>query len=218
MNRQEELNHNLLRVKERIKSIADHEVTLIVVTKTFPLSDVQILYELGVRDFGENRDSEGKQKAEKIDANWHFQGQIQGNKIKSVTHWANVIHSLDELRHFEMIEKFSTHPLSIFLQFSIDGSESRGGASLEQLLALAEIIENSKKHTLAGVMSVPPVEMDALAAYQSISVIHKEFLRQFPQAKNLSAGMSGDFELAIEHGATHVRIGSSILGSRITPL
>ena len=214
MNRLEEISQNLAEVRAKIAAVASHPVTLIAVTKTFPVSDVQILKELGVSDFGENRDSEGSDKSQIVQGNWHFQGQIQSNKLKSITSWASVIHSLDDPRHFEIIEKVAPHPLSIFLQVSLDGAHNRGGAGVDQLYRLAELVSDSKTHTLAGLMTVPPVEMVPEAAFSQLSVIRTEFLSRFPKADSLSAGMSGDYEVAISHGATHVRVGSSILGSR----
>jgi pyridoxal phosphate enzyme (YggS family) len=214
MNRLEEISQNLADVRTKIAAVASHPVTLIAVTKTFPVSDVQILKELGVTDFGENRDSEGSDKSQIVQGNWHFQGQIQSNKLKSITSWASVIHSLDDPRHFEVIERVAPHPLSIFLQVSLDGAHNRGGAGVDQLYRLAELVSDSKIHTLAGLMTVPPVEMVPEAAFSQLSVIRNEFLSRFPKADSLSAGMSGDYEVAISHGATHVRVGSSILGSR----
>jgi pyridoxal phosphate enzyme (YggS family) len=214
MNRKEEISQNLELVRSKIAKVANHEVTLIAVTKTFPVSDAQILNELGVREFGENRDAEGAEKAAIVSGTWHFQGQIQSNKLKSITSWASVIHSLDDPRHFEIIEKVAPHPLQIFLQISLDGAHHRGGAGLEELHSLAALVEKSETHTLAGLMSVPPVEMDPNEAFAQLAVIHTEFMKLFPGAKSLSAGMSGDYEEAISHGATHVRVGSSILGSR----
>ena len=214
MNRLEELSQNLETVRSNIAKVAQHEVTLIAVTKTFPTSDAQILHNLGVRDFGENRDAEGAEKSGIIPATWHFQGQIQSNKLKSITSWASVIHSLDDPRHFEVIEKVAPHPLQIFLQVSLDGAHHRGGAGLEDLYALATLVEKSATHTLAGLMSVPPLGLAPNDAFAQLSLIHNAFIEQFPEAKSLSAGMSGDYEAAISHGATHVRIGSSILGSR----
>ena len=214
MNRKEEIAHNLETVRANIATVAAHPVTLIAVTKTFPSSDVQILKELGVKDFGENRDSEGAEKSAVVSGTWHFQGQIQSNKLKSITSWASVIHSLDDPRHFEIIEKVAPHPLSIFLQVSLDGAHNRGGAGVDQLYRLAELVSESKVHTLVGLMSVPPVEMDPDIAYSQLAAIRNEFLLRFPKADSLSAGMSGDYQSAISHGATHVRVGSSILGSR----
>ncbi|MEN9927401.1 MAG: hypothetical protein RJB27_477 [Actinomycetota bacterium] len=214
MNRLDEISANLELVKSKIAAVASHPVTLIAVTKTFPVSDAQILKQLGVTDFGENRDSEGAEKSQLVVGNWHFQGQIQSNKLKSITSWASVIHSLDDPRHFEMIEKVAPHPLSIFLQVSLDGAHHRGGAGVDQLYQLAEKVSASTTHRLAGLMSVPPVGMDPDQAYTQLAVIRTEFMNRFPNAKSLSAGMSGDYETAISHGATHVRVGSSILGSR----
>lgn len=214
MTRFEEISENLEIVRSKIAAVALHPVTLIAVTKTFPVSDVQILQQLGVTDFGENRDAEGAEKSQLVAGNWHFQGQIQSNKLKSITSWASVIHSLDDPRHFEMIEKLAPHPLSIFLQVSLDGAHHRGGAGVDQLYQLAEKVSASSTHTLAGLMSVPPVGMNPEAAYSQLAVIRTEFVARFPKAISLSAGMSGDYEIAISHGATHIRVGSSILGSR----
>jgi pyridoxal phosphate enzyme (YggS family) len=214
MNRSQEIEENLNTVRANIAAVAAHPVTLIAVTKTFPASDVEILKQLGIQEFGENRDSEGAEKSAVVPGNWHFQGQIQSNKLKSITSWASVIHSLDDPRHFQIIEKVAPHPLSIFLQVSLDGAHNRGGAGVDQLYQLAELVSGSATHTLSGLMSVPPVAMDPEAAYSQLSVIRTEFLSRFPEANSLSAGMSGDYQFAISHGATHVRVGSSILGSR----
>jgi len=214
MNRLDEISARLKIVRANIAAVADHEVTLIAVTKTFPVSDAQILQTLGVTDFGENRDAEGAEKAAIVPGSWHFQGQIQSNKLKSITKWASVIHSLDDPRHFEIIERVAPHPLTIFLQVSLDGAHHRGGAGLDDLYSLAELVEKSPTHTLAGLMSVPPLGVDPDEAFAQVAVIHNDFMKRFPAATKLSAGMSGDYQSAISHGATHVRIGSSILGSR----
>lgn len=214
MTRIEEISQNLQLVQSKILAASSHPVTLIAVTKTFPASDAQILKELGVENFGENRDAEGADKSAVVSGTWHFQGQIQSNKLKSITSWADVIHSLDEPRHFELIEKVAPHALSIFLQVSLDGAHHRGGAEADQLYRLAEMVESSTLHTLSGLMAVPPVGVDPNVAYSQLTVIRNEFLQRFPRAQSLSAGMSGDYEIALSHGATHVRVGSSILGSR----
>ncbi|CAN2195013.1 COG0325 Predicted enzyme with a TIM-barrel fold [Candidatus Nanopelagicaceae bacterium] len=214
MSRIDEISARLEIVRANIAAVADHEVTLIAVTKTFPVSDAQILHDLGVSHFGENRDAEGAEKAAIVPGTWHFQGQIQSNKLKSITSWASVIHSLDDPRHFEIIERVAPHPLTIFLQVSLDGAHHRGGAGLEELYSLAELVEKSPTHTLAGLMSVPPLGIEPDVAFSQLAVIHNDFMKRFPAATKLSAGMSGDYQSAISHGATHVRVGSSILGSR----
>ena len=214
MSRIDEISARLEIVRANIAAVADHEVTLIAVTKTFPVSDAKILHDLGVSHFGENRDAEGAEKAAIVPGTWHFQGQIQSNKLKSITSWASVIHSLDDPRHFEIIERIAPHPLTIFLQVSLDGAHHRGGAGIEELYSLAELVEKSPTHTLAGLMSVPPLGIEPDVAFSQLEVIHNDFMKRFPAATKLSAGMSGDYQSAISHGATHVRVGSSILGSR----
>ena len=220
IDRRSEITSKLQAVRDEIsKAVASagrslDEITLIAVTKTFPVSDVEILRDLGVTHFGENRDSDAAPKASTVAGTWHFQGQIQSNKLKSITSWANVIHSLDEIRHFEVIEKSAPHPLDIFCQVSLDGSEGRGRVSEQKLYELAQAIEKSEAHTLQGLMAVAPLGVDPSAAFSKLSAIHKGFMADFPKANKLSAGMSGDYKEAIAHGATHIRIGSSILGSR----
>ena len=215
-----EITSNLQSVRDEISKAVTgagrslDEITLIAVTKTFPASDVEILRDLGVTHFGENRDADAAPKASTVAGTWHFQGQIQSNKLKSITSWANVIHSLDEIRHFEVIEKSAPHPLDIFCQVSLDGSEGRGGVSEQKLYELAQAIEKSATHRLQGLMAVAPLGVDPTVAFSKLSAIHKAFMADFPKANKLSAGMSGDYKEAIAYGATHIRIGSSILGSR----
>jgi len=220
MTRRTEIAERLLDVQERIAVAAKRaqrepaEITLIAVTKTFPISDIEILSELGLHEFGENRDGDAAPKAAAVPGKWHFQGQIQSNKLKSICSWAHVIHSLDELRHFEVIERFAAHPLEIFLQVNLDGVAERGGAAIESLYPLASIIQAHPLHRLAGLMAVAPLGIDPEIAFGNLHEIQRGFLRDFPSAKSLSAGMSQDFEIAISHGATHLRIGSQIMGSR----
>ena len=217
--RKEELADNLQDVKERIVSAAQSvnrdpaEINLIVVTKTFPISDVEILRELGESNFGENRDQEAAPKAEAITATWHFQGQIQSNKIKSICEWADVIHSISSAKE---ILKFAQSPRKhqVFLQVSLDGEVARGGARPADLAQLADLVNESNNLELLGLMAVAPLGVDPKNAFSDLAQIHQGFASQFPNSKYLSAGMSGDFEAAIKFGATHIRVGSSILGSR----
>jgi pyridoxal phosphate enzyme (YggS family) len=211
MTRREELATNLASVQERITR---SDVTLIVVTKTYPVSDVQILKELGVENFGENRTEEGEVKAAAIPATWHFQGGIQSRKLKDIVQWADVIHSLDSTEHALKLGQRAVRPMKVFLQLSLDGDPERGGVVESELAALAEVVVAAPNLTLAGLMCVPPVSAIPAEAFSQIYSVHQRFLRDFPNAQSLSTGMSGDFEVAIDHGATHIRVGSSILGSR----
>ena len=220
--RTQELEANLALVEERIIAAAVQagrdrsEITLICVTKNFPASDANILAALGQRNFGENRDREGAQKSELVKGTWHFQGQIQSNKIKSIAQWADVVHSIDSQ---EQIESFAwrrakERTLGVFLQLSLDGTEGRGGIAAKELAGLGRLVAASPTLELLGLMCVPPVSRDPEGAMAEIAAVHKAFLTDFPSATSLSMGMSNDFESAIRHGATHIRIGTSILGSR----
>ena len=218
-NRKDEITRNLQEVKERIIGAAKsvnrdpNEIELIVVTKTFPISDIEILRELGESNFGENRDQEAGPKAEVIPATWHFQGQIQSNKIKSICEWADVIHSISSEKE---ILKFAQSPRKhqVFLQVSLDGQVGRGGASPADLAQLADLVNQSNNLELMGLMAVAPLGVEPMKAFTDLAQINQGFADQFPNSKYLSVGMSGDFEAAIKNGATHIRVGSSILGSR----
>jgi pyridoxal phosphate enzyme (YggS family) len=217
--RKAEIAENLQEVKERVIQAARSvnrdpaEIHLIAVTKTFPITDIEFLLQLGVSDFGENRDQEAAPKAQSLAATWHFQGQIQSNKIKSISKWADVIHSISSTKE---ILKFAQSPRKhqVFLQVSLDGEVGRGGAAPSDLAQLAQLVNESNNLELSGLMAVAPLGQEPEKAFAHLAQINQEFREQFPNSKFLSAGMSGDFEAAIKYGATHVRVGSSILGSR----
>lgn len=224
LDRKNEIAAKLTEVNERIASAAAlagrnaSDIKLIVVTKTFPVTDLNYLYELGVRDFGENRDQEASEKVSLLaaDINWHFQGQIQSNKLKSITSWAKYIHSIDQFKYAKMVSEFAgDQSKSIFLQVSLDKiPESRGGIDPVKLHDLANQVSALPNINLMGLMAVAPLDEVTDQAFAKLAKIHSEFMKDFPEAKSLSAGMSGDYESAIGYGATHLRIGSSILGNR----
>ena len=219
--RQQEIAENLESVRARITSAAKSSgrnsdaITLIVVTKTYPVEDIQRLQSLGQRHFGENRILEGAEKSAMRlpDATWHFQGQIQSNKIKDLVNWADVIHSLDDLRHAEKINE-RVDVKKVLIQVSLDGELHRGGVAPDRIHELAEEIMGMSHLELKGLMAVAPLEEEPDMAFSRLATIYQRFIRDFPQCNWLSAGMSNDFESAISHGATHVRVGSSILGKR----
>ncbi|CAB5240695.1 unannotated protein [freshwater metagenome] len=216
----EEISHNLSHVESKIVSAVKKsgrnrsEVTLIAVTKNFPISDVEILKELGITNFGENRDQEGASKSAAVQGKWHFQGQIQSNKLKSISSWAGVIHSLDDPRYVEILDRVAINPLSAFIQVSLDDDPERGGIAPKYISELARAVRGSTKVELLGLMAVPPLTQELSDSYANLARIRQEFLYEFPEAHYLSAGMSSDYEMAIEYGATHIRVGSEILGSR----
>jgi hypothetical protein len=213
MTRQEELAANLASVQARI---TNPDVTLIVVTKTYPVSDVETLKALGVTHFGENRNEEGIDKSAIIDATWHYQGEIQSRKLRDIARWADVIHSLDSASHITKLDAVADRKIQVFLQFSLDGDPNRGGADESELPHLADLVHSSKNLNLMGLMCVPPVSSTPHTAFSHISDVHHRFIARYPGSASLSAGMSADFEVAVEFGATHIRVGSSILGSRTT--
>ena len=225
--RTKEIAGRLAEVRGEIAQLApDREITLIVVTKNFPATDVQTLYDLGERHFGENRNEEGQEKAALLpsDVIWHFQGQIQSRKIPSILSWADVIHSLDEISHAEKISRLAPHTAT-FIQVSLDSSEERNGRGGVDPIQLNDFIEavNALPLDLQGLMAVAPLA----SALGSEAQIDNEFARleeiylnakqRYPRLRYLSAGMSGDYRFALAHGATHIRIGSQILGSRHLP-
>ena len=224
MSRKDQILSNLELVKEKISAAAQaagrspSEITLIAVTKTFPVSDLEILYELGVRNFGENRDQEAAPKVGVLpaDITWHFQGGIQSNKLKSISNWASVIHSVDKFKYAQMISQFSVGKTKeIFIQVSLDTlPQSREGVDPADLMQLAEQIRSLPNLEVKGLMAVAPLDQPTEQAFVRLQQIQQKFIQLYPAASSLSSGMSGDYELAISLGATHVRIGSSILGNR----
>jgi pyridoxal phosphate enzyme (YggS family) len=226
LDRKEELLRSLSDVQARILAATSRvsrkteEVTLVAVTKTYPVSDVEILHQLGVTHFGENRSAEGLEKSSIVSAHWHFQGQIQSNKIAAISSWAHTVHSLDDLSHVAKFDRavgeIPEKRLNIFIQISLDGDASRAGVVGDDLLALGQAISSAKNLDLVGLMVVPPVQAEPEKAFSEVAELAQRFRNEFPMAQSLSAGMSGDYEIAIAHGATHIRVGSQILGPRAT--
>jgi pyridoxal phosphate enzyme (YggS family) len=219
--RSQELSRNLDSIRARIGAAAQgsgrssDEVTLIVVTKTFPASDVQILYDLGVRDFGENRDQEASVKSLELpdDCRWHFQGQIQSNKLKSIAEWADVLHSIDDISHARKLNSLVAQK-DVFVQVSLDNLPNRGGVLPNLLPDFLEEISALANLNLRGLMAVAPLGEEPARAFSRLKELSDQVVRVHPKAHEISAGMSNDFEAAIAQGATHIRIGSQILGVR----
>jgi len=220
-NRVQELSANLDSIRKRISAAAQSsgrsadEITLIVVTKTFPASDVQILYDLGARDFGENRDQEASVKSVELpeDCRWHFQGQIQSNKLKSIAGWADVLHSLDDIAHAKKLSSLVSTK-DIFVQVSLDNLPNRGGVLPNSLPEFLEEISGLANLNVRGLMAVAPLGEDPAGAFKRLKELSEQVVKAHPKAHEISAGMSNDFEAAISQGATHIRIGSQILGVR----
>ncbi|MBM3710863.1 MAG: YggS family pyridoxal phosphate-dependent enzyme [Actinobacteria bacterium] len=200
-------------------------VELVVVTKNFPISDLEILYSLGERQYGENRENELSPKAETLpkDINWHFQGTIQSNKLRAIVSVASYIHSLDELRHASKISELALEmgkKQSCFIQVNLDPEElvkqesNRSGIRAEEFKAFSESLLKLAGVEIVGVMGVAPLNEDPRPGFETLRNLSQELLKVAPNAGFISSGMSGDYRIAMEYGATHIRLGSSILGPR----
>jgi pyridoxal phosphate enzyme (YggS family) len=198
------------------------EVQLIAVTKTFPVSDIMLLRQLGVADIGENKDQEAAPKvaagaAAGIDLRWHFVGQLQANKAASVASYAYMVHSVDRMR---LVDTLGRRAVGVgrqprcLVQVRLDARPGRGGAEPGEVLGLADAIAERDGLTLAGVMAVAPLGEPARPAYARLREIAEMVRSAHPGAEVISAGMSGDLGDAIAEGATHVRIGTALLGGR----
>ncbi|WP_157244696.1 YggS family pyridoxal phosphate-dependent enzyme [Nonomuraea typhae] len=196
------------------------EVTLVAITKTYPADDVRILAGLGVRDVGENRDQEAAEKARAcadLALTWHFVGQLQTNKVRSVVGYADVIHSVDRGRLVTAISKEAVRAgreVACLVQVALDDDPERGGARLADVPGLADEIAGADGLRLGGVMAVAPLGGEPGRAFGRLAEVAGLVRARHPEATMVSAGMSGDLSEAIAHGATHVRIGTALLGRR----
>ena len=245
--RRAELARNLAAVRDRVAAACAaagrdaSEITLIAVTKTRPAADVVALADLGLADFGENRDQEAAPKAAEvaqaaavagatpIAVTWHFIGQLQTNKAASVVRYASVVHSVDRVRLVRALGAAAraapaaraspaARALSCLVQVSLDGDASRGGVPVAEITQVGAAIEAEPGLLLGGVMAVAPLDVAAETAFASLRAISGAVREIKPAATIISAGMSGDLEAAVQNGATHLRIGTALLGNRSLPV
>ncbi|CAN5708884.1 YggS family pyridoxal phosphate-dependent enzyme [soil metagenome] len=228
MSRREELGRRLEAVEKRLAgacaAAGRHraEVTLVAVTKTFPASDVRLLAELGVRDVGESRDQEAAGKAaacSDLSLRWHFVGQLQRNKARSVATYAAAVHSVDRPQLVSALDRAADaagRSLDTLIQLDLDPhpQPGRGGAPPDGLAALADALDAAVQLRLVGLMAVAPAGADPAPAFARLAELAAALRRDHPGARWLSAGMSGDLEAAVAAGATHVRVGGALLGTR----
>ncbi|MEV0003839.1 YggS family pyridoxal phosphate-dependent enzyme [Micromonospora sp. NPDC050980] len=235
--RRAELAAGLARVRARVADACaaagrDRDaVTLVAVTKTYPAADVVALAGLGVTDVGENRDQEAAPKAAAVAGagvtpRWHFIGQLQRNKARSVVRYADMVQSVDSVRLAAALDAAASdvrdRPLDVLVQASIDGDPARGGAlpgaadPQRGLDPVAAAVAGAAGLRLAGLMAVAPLGWEPDRAFARLAEVAARLRADHPGATALSAGMSGDLESAVGHGATHVRVGSALLGMRPT--
>jgi pyridoxal phosphate enzyme (YggS family) len=226
--RRDDIEAGLARVRSRIEAACAEagrdagEITLVVVTKFFPASDVRLLAGLGVRHVGENRHQEAVAKADEcadLDLTWHFIGGLQSNKAAAVASYADVVQSLDRAKLVSGLSRGALErgrDLEVLLQVSLDppDAEGRSGAESTDVSALVERVVEAEGLALRGVMGVAPLDADAGEAFARLAEVAADVRRTVPEATWISAGMSADLEHAVRHGATHLRIGSAILGPR----
>ncbi|MGP4003159.1 YggS family pyridoxal phosphate-dependent enzyme [Streptomyces sp. 8N706] len=232
--RKAQLAENLARVEERIASACSaagrsrEEVTLIVVTKTYPASDVRLLAELGVRHVAENRDQEAAAKAAEcagLPLRWHFVGQLQTNKVRSVASYADMVQSVDRTKLVGALSAAavrSGRDVGCLVQVALDaesgGTGGRGGVAPDGVPELAGAIAAAEGLRLGGVMTVAPLSGPYAgrqrAAFERLMEISSSMRSKHPAANMVSAGMSSDLEDAVAAGATHVRVGTAVLGVR----
>lgn len=224
--RRAELLAGLASVGDRVRVACEAagrdpaEITVIAVTKTWPASDVRLLQGLGMRDFGENRDSEASAKAaacSDLDLTWHFVGQLQTNKAQSVARYARVVHSVDRerlVRALGSAARAAGCVVTGLLQVRLDDDPGRGGVSPADVADLASAVDGEPGLRLGGVMAVAPLGRSPGSAFEVLAECARVVRSVRPEATVISAGMSGDLEAAIGAGATHVRIGTALLGDR----
>ncbi|MFI8882641.1 YggS family pyridoxal phosphate-dependent enzyme [Streptomyces sp. NPDC053813] len=232
--RKAQLAENLARVEERIVSAcaaagrAREEVTLIVVTKTYPASDVRILHGLGVRHVAENRDQDAAPKAAEcadLSLTWHFVGQLQTNKVRSVTSYADVVQSVDRIRLVTALSAAAVREgreLGCLIQVALDAESGergdRGGIAPDGVEELAAAVDSAPGLRLGGLMTVAPLAGPYVgrqrAAFDRLMEFSSRLRGNHPAANMVSAGMSADLEDAVAAGATHVRVGTAVLGVR----
>ena len=208
-------------------------VELLPVTKFFPVSDIVELVRLGCREFGESREQEASAKVAAIPGDnhtgvirWHMIGTIQRKKAKAVASWAYAAHSVDGGPLLEALgraaakaldEGVRSAPLKVFLQLSLDGDPDRGGVDVNQPDLVDELCgaaDSAPGLEFVGLMAIPPRDADAEESFARLAAEHQRVQTSYQQRLGLSAGMSGDLEMAVRHGSTCLRVGTALMGDR----
>jgi len=218
------MNNQLINNLENIKSPLPSSVTLVAVSKTKPMADIEVLYQAGQRKFGENRVEELVEKHETLakDIEWHMIGHLQSKKVKKIAPFVGLIHGVDSLKLLQEINKQALRNervIDCLLQFHIAKEETKFGLTLA---LFHEFIANNdfaelKNINIKGVMGMATFTEDesvVRAEFQTLKNISKKVQNYFKNATIISMGMSGDYKIAIEEGSTMIRVGSSIFGSR----
>ena len=210
------INHNLEKVKDRIASVSHtQQVRLLAVSKTRTVGQIEQAIAAGQRDFGENYLQEALDKISVLRDKsliWHFIGPVQSNKTAKISENFDWIHSLDRIKIAQRLSEQrpkKLNPLNVLLQVNIDSESTKSGVLLDEVVEIVPQIERLPNISLRGFMCIPRPDNSV----QSFSKM-AELISSYPKLDNLSMGMSMDLELAIEKGATIVRIGTDIFGKR----
>ena len=228
-----QIAQHLFQVKERIAQAAERanrnlqQVSLLAVSKTKPLEAIVAAHAAGQRSFGESYAQEAAAKIDSLrpqpeysDIEWHFIGPLQSNKSKLVAERFDWVQSVDRDKLIDRLNHqrpASMAPLNVCLQINISGESSKSGTSEQEIFRLAELVSQSERLVLRGLMAIPEHTSDesVLAAQMArMQTLFTELARQYPSVDTLSMGMTEDLELAIAHGSTMVRVGTAIFGAR----
>lgn len=201
-----------------------HSVRLLAVSKTKPVSDIELAYEAGQRLFGENYIQEGVDKIQALkhlsDIEWHMIGPIQSNKTKIVAEHFDWVQTIDRLKIAKRLNDQrpdNLPPLNVCIQLNIEQEDTKSGISPAELPALVQEICHLPRLSLRGLMAIPATGVTPEAQQQTLATLaslYNELAEQLPSVDTLSVGMSGDMQQAIAHGSTMVRIGTAIFGAR----
>lgn len=226
MSRSEEIAAGLAETEQRIRAACDaagrdrDEITLIAVTKTYPASDVELLAELGITQVGENRHPEAGDKYDEVTASltWNFLGGLQTNKAGAVARYADVVHSVDRAKLARSLDRGAEaagRVLGCLVQVDFDTTDpGRSGVAPGAVDELASIIADAAHLRLDGLMTVAPLGAEPRPCFDQLVAMSRTLRQTHPTAGMISAGMSADLEDAVHAGATHLRVGRSILRDR----
>jgi len=220
MNFNMSISENLIK----IKSSLPEQITLVAVSKTKPIADIQEAYDAGQRIFGENKIQEMVDKYHEMpkDIKWHMIGHLQRNKVKYMAHFVDLIHGVDSFKTLKEIDKQAKKHrriINCLLQAKIAKEDSKFGLSfteIEEILVSEEFnsLENINVVGLMGMSTFTDDTEQIKSEFKSLHIIFKKLKTNYQRLNILSIGMSGDYRLAIDCGSTMVRIGSAIFGSR----
>jgi len=227
---QTDVKTNIKEISDRIikcctkADINSSEVSLVAVSKKKSLDYINEALTAGIKDFGENYAQELNEKKQALISNeivWHFIGPLQSNKVKIIANCATWIHTLDREKIIIKLNQACNEinkNINGLLQVNVSSEDSKSGCKPEEMISLASIIESSSNINLKGIMALPDINADANVRemqMKKVVELSEQLKSQFPNAREISLGTTNDFEEAIAHGSSMVRIGSSIFGERI---